>query len=87
MNHAEGSKDRWTFEYYYPLWQPFHAAVIQAVPHARFAGPDIAKEYSWVLAMAAEKAGHRIPLRPLLRRKVRPADPNMTLRIPSPSRQ
>jgi hypothetical protein len=78
MNHAEGSKERWTFEYYYPLWQQFHAAVIQAVPHARFAGPDIAKEYSWVTAMAAKKpdieflSGHYYAEGP-------PANPKMTL--------
>lgn len=78
MNHPEGSKDRWTFEYYYPLWQQFQAAVLQAVPHARFAGPDIAKEYSWVTAMAARKpdieflSGHYYAEGP-------PANPKMTL--------
>ena len=78
MNHAEGAKDRWSFEYYYPLWQQFLAAVLQAVPHARFAGPDIAKEYSWVTAMAAKKpnieflSGHYYAEGP-------PANPKMTL--------
>jgi len=78
MNHADGAKDRWTFDYYYPLWQKFRAAVLEAVPHARFAGPDIAKEYSWVTAMAAKKpdieflSGHYYAEGP-------PADPKMTL--------
>jgi hypothetical protein len=78
MNHADGSKDRWSFDYYYPLWQQFRAAVLKAVPHARFAGPDIAKEYSWVTAMAAKKpdieflSGHYYAEGP-------PANPKMTL--------
>ena len=78
MNHADGSKERWTFDYYYPLWQQFHDAVRQAVPSARFAGPDIAKEYSWVTAMAGKHAdidfltGHYYAEGP-------PADPKMTL--------
>lgn len=78
MNHAESSKVRWTFDYYYPLWQKFQAAVLEAVPHARFAGPDIAKEYSWVTAMAANKpdieflSGHYYAEGP-------PANPKMTL--------
>ena len=78
MNHADGSKDRWSFDYYYPLWQKYRAAVLTAVPHARFAGPDIAKEYSWVTAMAAQKpdieflSGHYYAEGP-------PADPKMTL--------
>jgi hypothetical protein len=78
MNHAEGSKVRWTFDYYYPLWQKFQAAVLEAVPHARFAGPDVAKEYSWVTAMAEKKpeieflSGHYYAEGP-------PANPKMTL--------
>jgi hypothetical protein len=56
MNHADGSKERWTFDYYYSLWQQFHEAVRRAVPASRFAGPDIAKEYSWVTAMADKHA-------------------------------
>ncbi len=78
MNHPEGSTVRWTFDYYYPMWQQFRSAVLQTVPHARFAGPDIAKEYSWVTAMAAKKpdieflSGHYYAEGP-------PADPKMTL--------
>lgn len=78
MNHADGAKDRWSFDYYYPLWQKYRAAVLEAVPHARFAGPDIAKEYSWITAMASKKpeieflSGHYYAEGP-------PADPKMTL--------
>jgi hypothetical protein len=78
MNHPEGSTVRWTFDYYYPMWQQFRSAVLQAVPHACFAGPDIAKEYSWVTAMAAKKpeieflSGHYYAEGP-------PANPKMTL--------
>jgi hypothetical protein len=78
MNHADGAKERWSFDYYYPLWQQFRDAVLKAVPSARFAGPDIAKEYSWVTEMAAKHpdidflSGHYYAEGP-------PADPKMTL--------
>jgi hypothetical protein len=78
MNHAEGQKDRWTFDYYYPLWLKFREAVLAAVPNARFAGPDIAKEYSWITAMADKHpdivflTGHYYAEGP-------PANPKMTL--------
>lgn len=78
MNHDEGSKERWTFDEYWGLWQKFHAAVRQAVPSARFAGPDIAKELDWVTKMAAKRpdisflTGHYYAEGP-------PKDPRMTL--------
>ena len=58
--------------------RPFQAVVKQAVPSARFAGPDIAKGYSWVTAMAGKHpdidflTGHYYAEGP-------PADPKMTL--------
>lgn len=78
MDHAPGSKQRWTFDYYWTKWPRFAAAVKQAVPRARFAGPDIAKEYSWVTAMADRHpeldflSGHYYAEGP-------PANPRMTL--------
>jgi hypothetical protein len=36
-------------------WEPFHAAIRTRVPGARFAGPDVAAETSWVGALAANK--------------------------------
>lgn len=78
MNHADGAKDRWTFEYYYPLWQQYVAAVKQAVPGAKFAGPEIAKEMDWVTKMAEKRpdieflTGHYYAEGP-------PANPKMTL--------
>lgn len=78
MNHDKGSKVRWTFDEYWGLWQKFHAVVRQAVPSARFAGPDIAKELDWITKMAAKRpdidflTGHYYAEGP-------PQDPRMTL--------
>ncbi len=78
MNHDAGSKDRWTFDHYFERWQGFQAAVKQAVSSARFAGPDIAKEYDWITKMADKKpdieflTGHYYAEGP-------PANPKMTL--------
>jgi hypothetical protein len=78
MDHAPGSKDRWTFDHYWERWQICRDAVKKAVPGARFAGPDIAKELEWLAHMAAEQpeidflSGHNYAEGP-------PADPKMTL--------
>jgi hypothetical protein len=78
MDHDSGSKQRWTFDHYWEKWPAFMAAVKQAVPDARFAGPDIAKEYDWVTAIAEKNpdleflSGHYYAEGP-------PADPKMTL--------
>ena len=45
MDHDAGSKERWTFDHYWETLADLPGAVKQAVPDARFAGPDIAKEY------------------------------------------
>lgn len=78
MDHEAGSKERWTFEHYWEKWPLFVAAVKQAVPDARFAGPDIAKEYEWVTEMSQKHpdleflSGHYYAEGP-------PANPKMTL--------
>jgi hypothetical protein len=78
MDHDAGSKERWSFEHYWERWPKYVAAVRAAVPDAKFAGPDIAKEYSWLPKMAAAKpdilflSGHYYAEGP-------PADPRMTL--------
>jgi hypothetical protein len=78
MNHDPGSKERWSFDHYWQRWQKFQAAVKWALPDARFAGPDIAKEYDWVTKFAEKKpqieflSGHYYAEGP-------PADPKMTL--------
>jgi hypothetical protein len=78
MDHAPGSKDRWTFDHYWERWPIFRDAVKKAVPGARFAGPDIAKELEWITKMADVPAeieflsGHYYAEGP-------PADPKMTL--------
>jgi hypothetical protein len=78
MDHDPPSKDRWTFDHYWERWNVFVAAVKAAVPNAKFAGPDIAKEYTWITEMAAKKpdilflSGHSYAEGP-------PANPKMTL--------
>ena len=78
MDHDTGSKERWTFDHYWDRWQIFTSAVRRAVPGARFAGPDIAKEYDWITKMAEKRpdieflTGHYYAEGP-------PADPKMTL--------
>ena len=78
MDHDAGSKDRWSFEHYWERWPRFVDAVKAAVPNAKFAGPDIAKEYDWITKMAEKKpdivflSGHYYAEGP-------PADPKMTL--------
>ena len=78
MDHDAGSKDRWTFDHYWERWNVFVAAVKAAVPNVKFAGPDIAKEYTWITDMAAKKpdilflSGHSYAEGP-------PANPKMTL--------
>jgi hypothetical protein len=78
MDHAQGSKDRWTFDHYWERWQICRDAVKEAVPGARFAGPDIAKELEWITKMADQRpeieflSGHYYAEGP-------PADPKMTL--------
>jgi hypothetical protein len=78
MDHDQGSKDRWTFDHYFERWKTFQTAVKQAVPNARFAGPDIAKELDWITKMADKRpdieflTGHYYAEGP-------PANPQMTL--------
>ena len=78
MDHDAGSKERWTFDHYWPRWTGHRDAVLAAVPDAKFAGPDIAKEYDWITKMAEKKpelvflSGHYYAEGP-------PADPRMTL--------
>ena len=78
MDHDQGSKDRWTFDHYWERWPIFRDAVKKAVPGARFAGPDIAKELDWITKMADKRpeieflSGHYYAEGP-------PADPKMTL--------
>ncbi|HKN21896.1 MAG TPA: glycosyl hydrolase family 79 C-terminal domain-containing protein [Terracidiphilus sp.] len=78
MDHEAGSKERWTFDHYWERWPTFRDAVKKAVPGARFAGPDIAKELDWITEMADKRpeidflSGHYYAEGP-------PADPKMTL--------
>ena len=78
MDHDQGSKERWTFDHYWERWNRFRTAVLATTPAAKFAGPDIAKEYSWITAMAEKRpdivflSGHYYAEGP-------PADPRMTL--------
>ncbi|HEX5284605.1 MAG TPA: hypothetical protein VFW30_10855 [Bryocella sp.] len=78
MDHDPGSRERWTFDHYWDRWTAHRDAVKAAVPNARFAAPDIAKEYDWLIKTAEKKpdleflSGHYYAEGP-------PADPRMTL--------
>lgn len=78
MDHDPGSKQRWTFDHYWETWTVHRDSVKAAVPGARFAAPDIAKEYDWITKTAEKKpdlaflSGHYYAEGP-------PADPKMTL--------
>jgi len=78
-DHDTGSKEHWTFDHYWERWQTFRAAVKQAVPSARFAGPDVTqKGYGWV-TMVAEKHPDIEFLTAHYYAEGPPADPKMTL--------
>lgn len=78
LNHADDSKQRWTFDHYWKLWRQFHAAVLQAVPEAQFGAPDIASRMDWLIEVAEKRpdiamlTGHYYAEGP-------PKDPKMTI--------
>jgi hypothetical protein len=44
----------WGFSDYIALWNQFHNVIIQRVPQARFAGPDVSNHMDWVVQFAAQ---------------------------------
>jgi hypothetical protein len=44
----------WGFPDYIALWNQFHDAIVQRVPQARFAGPDVSNHMEWVVQFAAQ---------------------------------
>ncbi|MGB6430799.1 MAG: hypothetical protein WBF06_09440 [Candidatus Acidiferrales bacterium] len=44
----------WGFQDYSALWKQFHDAIVQRVPQARFAGPDVSNHMDWVVQFAAQ---------------------------------
>ena len=67
------------FDDYFAEWKAAHGAVLQAVPSAKFAGPDVAEDLTWVAKFAevapasvAMLTGHRYAEGP-------PSDPSVTL--------
>jgi len=44
----------WNFEQYLAQWTAFARAVIERVPEARFGGPDVGSDDSWVVRFAQE---------------------------------
>jgi hypothetical protein len=78
-DHDAGSKEHWTFDHYWDRWQTFHAAVKQAVPSARFAGPEVTQNgYGW-LTLMAEKHPDIDFLTAHYYAEGPPANPKMTL--------
>jgi len=45
-----------SFDQYYDRWLKFHDAIRQAVPSARFAGPDTAGHYDWLAKLVDKRA-------------------------------
>lgn len=69
----------YSFHDYFAEWTKVHSAVLEAVPSARFAGPDVAEDISWVAQFAKQAppsvsmlTGHRYAEGP-------PTDPSVTL--------
>lgn len=67
------------FDDYFAEWKAAHDAVLQTVPSAKFAGPDVAEDLTWVARFAkvapasvAMLTGHRYAEGP-------PSDPSVTL--------
>jgi len=50
----------WNFDQYLAQWMTFARAVIERVPDARFGGPDVGSDGSWVVRFAQE-APHLLP--------------------------
>jgi hypothetical protein len=44
----------WSYPDYWQQWLQFHAAIVARVPHAKFAGPDIASRVVYVTGFAAD---------------------------------
>jgi hypothetical protein len=44
----------WGFPDYIALWNKCHDAIVQRVPQARFAGPDVSNHMEWVVQFAAQ---------------------------------
>jgi hypothetical protein len=78
-DHDAGSKEHWTFDFYWDRWQTYKAAVKKAIPSARFAGPDVTQNsYNWV-TMFAEKHPDIVFLSAHYYAEGPPANPRMTL--------
>jgi len=59
-NYGKGQPFRanpYIYENYRKEFDEWHAAIVQAVPGARFAGPDTAQSLEWVERMAKDAAG------------------------------
>jgi hypothetical protein len=44
----------WGFQDYSALWKQFHDAILERVPQARFAGPDVSNHMDWVVQFAGQ---------------------------------
>lgn len=69
----------YSFHDYFAEWTKVHSAVLEAVPSAHFAGPDVAEDITWVAQFAKAAppsvlmlSGHRYAEGP-------PSDPSVTL--------
>lgn len=69
----------YSFTDYYAEWRKIHGAVLNAVPEAHFAGPDIAEEVSWVEQFAQAAPKSVVMLTGLHYAEGPPIDPSVTI--------
>jgi hypothetical protein len=69
----------YAFADYFIEWSKIHHAVAEALPAARFAGPDIAEEVSWVRQFAADAPASVVMLTGHHYAEGPPADPSVTM--------
>jgi hypothetical protein len=69
----------YSFTDYFSEWSRIHDAVHEALPQARFAGPDIAEEVSWVKQFAASAPKSVVMLTGHHYAEGPPGDPSVTI--------
>ena len=79
FKHRDQQNKPWTFEEYFARWKTFRAAFHQRLPQVAVAGPDTAKNQTWVKQFTGDApkeivlvTSHYYPLGP-------PTDPTMTI--------
>lgn len=69
----------YSFHDYFAEWSKVHSAVAEALPTARFAGPDVAEDASWIGQFAANASKSVVMLTGHHYAEGPPTDPNVTI--------